>query len=130
MLKVIKNLRIKERLKLSKTLIKYVRKFVEEKVKLFEEANPTTFVAEPQDPSMFHKPKYTSMKQIKKDNHMNARISIGLLPEENDIKITNKDPGLNYVKNPRHKTYKDIKEEFRKESQEQFNKLGQFNYKG
>jgi len=98
--------------------------------RLFEEANPTTFVNEPQDPSLFYKPKYTSMKQVKKDNHVNARVSIGLLPEENDIKVVDKDPGLNYVHNPKHRTLKDIKEEFRKESHEQFEKLGQYNFKG
>lgn len=101
-----------------------------EKIKRWEDANPTTFVNEPQDPSMFYKPKYTSMKQIKKEKHVNAREAIGLLCEENDIKIVDKDPSLAYIYNPKHKTYKDIKEEYRKESKEQFEKLGQFNFKG
>ncbi len=56
-----------------------LRDFVDEKIRLFEEANPTTFVNEPKYPSMFHKPKYTSMKQIKKDQHKNIRTAIDLL---------------------------------------------------
>lgn len=87
-------------------------------------------MCEPQDPSMFYKPKYTSMKQFKQDKHIHARTSIGLLPYESDIKVVDKDPGLNYVRNPVHKTLKDIKNELRKESQDQFNKLGHYNFKG
>ena len=99
-------------------------------MKKWEDANPTTFVNEPQDPSLFYMPKYTSMKQIKKEKHVNARLSVGLLPDQNHIKILDKDPTLNYIHQPEHKTYGDIKKELKKESTDEFQKLGQFNYKG
>ncbi len=55
------------------------------------------------DPRFFNKPKYTSIKQKKKDEHVLAREKISLLPEENDIKILDRDPTLNYVYNPENK---------------------------
>ena len=99
-------------------------------MKRWDDANPTTFVNEPQDPSLNNKPKFTSIKQIKELNHLNARKSIGLLPHESHIKIQDKDPGLEYVHNPKHKTYKDIKAELKKESTDEFQKLGHYNFKG
>jgi hypothetical protein len=80
-------------------------------------------VNEPMDPRLFHKPKYASIKQIKKDNHEKAREKIGLLKEENDIKLPEKDPTLKYVENPEFKTAKELKEKYRKENMDQFNKL-------
>ena len=80
------------------------------------------------DPRFFHKPKYTSIKQIKKENHEIAREKIGLLKEENDIKTSEKDPTLKYVHNPEHRTAKDLKEKFKKENMEQFNKLANQHY--
>jgi len=81
------------------------------------------FVNEPTDPKLFHQPKYTSMRQIKKENHEAAREKIGLFKEENDIKIVDKDPSLKYVHNPEFKTAKDLKEKYRQENMDQFNKL-------
>lgn len=68
------------------------------------------------------------MKQIKKENHEIAREKIGLLKDEKDIKITDKDPGLNYVHNPEFKTLKDIKEKFKQENMEQYNILANRHY--
>ncbi len=58
------------------------------------------------------------MKQIKKDQHKNARTAISLMAEEDDIKVVDRDSGLGYIKNPKHRTLKDIKDELRKESKE------------
>lgn len=80
------------------------------------------------DPLLFNKPKYTSIKQIKKENHENARVKIGLLKEETDIKLSDKDPSLNYVYNPEFKTGKDLKHKYKKENMEQFLKLNNKHY--
>jgi hypothetical protein len=80
------------------------------------------------DPRFFYKPKYTSMNQIKKENHQKAREKIGLLKEENEIKIKDKDPTLAYVTDPEYKTAKDLKEKFKKENMDQFNKLANRHY--
>ncbi len=68
--------------------------------------------------------------KLKRINIKNARTAISLLAEEDDIKVVDKDPGLDYIKYPKHITLKDIKDELRKESKEQFNKLGHYNRKG
>jgi hypothetical protein len=80
------------------------------------------------DPRFFNKPKYTSIKQKKKDEHVLAREKIGLLPEENDIKILDRDPTLNYVYNPENKTSRDLKEKYRKENMDQFLRLNNKQY--
>ena len=97
-------------------------------MKRWDEANPQVFVNEPMDPRFFHQPKYTSMKQIKKQNHIKAREKVGLIPEETDIRIADKDPSLNYVYNPEYKTARDLKEKFKKENMDQFRKLNDKNY--
>ena len=55
---------------------------------------------------------------------MNARDKIGLLKEENDIKITDRNPSLKFVYDPEFKTAKDLKEKYKKENMDQFLKLG------
>lgn len=97
-------------------------------MKRWEEANPQVFVNEPMDPRFYHKPKYTSIKQIKRDNHVKAREKVGLLPEETDIKILDKDPSLNYVYNPENKTSRDLKEKLKKENMDNFHKLNDKHY--
>ena len=54
------------------------------------------------------KPQYTSMKDLKNKYHREARRNVGLLEYEKDIKITDKDPSLEYIYNPKHKTLEDI----------------------
>ena len=62
------------------------------------------------------------MKQIKQEQNRIAREKIGLI-EPYDIKVTNKDPGLNYVYNPEVKTKGDLQERARKENFELSKKI-------
>jgi hypothetical protein len=66
---------------------------------------------------------YQTLKEKKKKEHQQARLNCGLKETEDDIKIKDKDPSLNYVHNPKHKTYKDLKDEIRKENMEESHKL-------
>jgi len=105
-----------------------VKDDIGQKMKRWEEANPQVFVNEPMDPRFFYKPKYTSIKQIKKENHEIAREKIGLLKEENDIKIKEKDPTLKYVYDPEFKTANNLKEKYKKENMDQFLRLNNKHY--
>lgn len=80
------------------------------------------------DPLLFNKPKYTSIKQIKQENHEKAREKIGLLKDENDIRIKDKDPTLKFVYDPEFKTSKDLKQKYKKENMDQFLRLNNRHY--
>ena len=76
-----------------------------------------------------NKPLHSSQSEIKLENHRAARIKCGLEPDEKDIKDSSKDPTLQYVYNPKHKTKGDIENEFQKENLEESKKLMQMKHK-
>ena len=104
------------------------KKEINEKIKKWEEKNPPHFVSE-QIPVNKTKPLYSSMGEIRDKNHRDARIKVGLAEKENDIKITDKDPTLQYVYNPKHKTYNDVKEEMHQEDIESIKLLNSRKFK-
>jgi hypothetical protein len=103
---------------------------VEEKMRKWEEVNPTVLVSEPLNINMEYKPKYNSIKEKKEEEHKLARIECGLSEVEHDVdKRKNKELSLNYVKNPKFKTRADLKNEYRKEIMTQLNKSNNPNHK-
>jgi hypothetical protein len=100
---------------------------INDKIKLWEEKNPTQFVNEPilGSDNLKNQPLYKSMNEVKNALHKEARKRVGLDENESDIKITNKDPTLAYVYNPKHKTQKDLEADLHRENMEQSNKLAQ-----
>jgi len=104
---------------------------VEEKMKRWEEANPTVLVSEPLNINMEFKPKYNSIKDKKGELHRIARINCGLKEKEEDIDVLrkNKEISLDYVKRPKYKTRADLKKENRKEIMKQLNKSNNPNHK-
>lgn len=100
-----------------------VKKYVKEKQDLWELHNPTQVKIDPNiKRDNKDKPKFSSIKQIKENNNKIAREKIGL-SEKSDIKVTDKDPGLNYVYDPECKTKSDIKERMKKENFELSKKI-------
>lgn len=102
---------------------------ITEKQKKWDEKNPPHFISEPLNINSQNKPLYQSMDQIKNKLHRESRIKAGLTEEEKDIKITDKDPTLEYVYNPKHKTAKDLQDEIHKENLEQMKKLNSKKHK-
>jgi hypothetical protein len=49
---------------------------------------------------LIEKPQYTSINQKKEEDKCNARKKAGLTDTLVDIKVTSKDPTLNYIQNP------------------------------
>jgi hypothetical protein len=88
-----------------------VKHEIDGKMKKWEDANPNVLINEPLNINTNFQPKYTSMKQKKDELHKISRINCGLKENEDDIKIKDKDPGLNYIYNPKHRTTKDLKKE-------------------
>lgn len=100
-----------------------IKKYVKEKQDLWELHNPTQVKIDQnvkQDNKT--KPKFSSIKQIKEHNNKIAREKIGLT-DKSDIKITNKDPGLNYIYDPECRTKNDLKERMKKENFELSKKI-------
>ena len=107
------------------------KKEVNDKIKKWEEENPIKFINEEQDLSNLTRvhPKYTSIKQIKDEEHRKARIKCGLEPIETQIKDIHHDPTLEYVYNPKHKTKKDLDDEIKRENLEESKKLMNITHK-
>ena len=76
-----------------------------------------------------NKPLHSSQSEIKLEKHRAARIKCGLEPEEKDIKDSSKDPTLQYVYDPKHKTKRDLEEEINKENLEESKRLMQMKHK-
>lgn len=90
---------------------------------LWEKHNPTQIVIESQKPrSDSHKPKFTSMKQVKLEKDRIAREKLGMT-DRTDIKVVDKDPSLTYVYNPDIRTKGDIQERMKKENYELSKKI-------
>jgi len=69
-------------------------------------------------------PKYTSIKQIKEEQKRNQREKCGLSPETTDNRNnTINPPSLEYVYNPKHKTKKDVNDDYHKENFSESKKL-------
>lgn len=102
---------------------------INQKIKAWEEKNPPHFVVDTIDINLNKKPLYTSMEQIRDKMHRDARLNVGLSERENDIKITDKDPTLQYVYNPKHRTQQDLKDEIHRENMEQSKKLNSIVHK-
>ena len=69
-------------------------------------------------------PKYTSMKQIKEEQKRNQRQKCGLNPETTDNRNnTINPPSLEYIYNPKHKTKKEVKDDYHKENFSESKKL-------
>lgn len=99
------------------------KKYVGEKIALWEKHNPTQVVIETYKPRTESiKPKFTSMKQIKEEKLRLARESLGMT-ERTDIKIVDKDPSLKYVYDPEIKTKGDLYERTRKDNFELSKKI-------
>ena len=81
---------------------------INEKILNWEKQHPQKLISETLPVDIRIKPKYTSMKDLKNKYHRESRKKVGLLEFEQDIKITDKDPSLEYVDNPKHKTLEDI----------------------
>ena len=107
------------------------KKEINDKIKKWEEENPTKFINEEQDLANLTRvhPKYTSIQQIKDEEHRNARIKCGLEPVETHIKDIHHDPTLEYVYNPKHRTKKDLIDEIKRENLEESKKLMNMNHK-
>ena len=107
------------------------KKEINDKIKKWEEENPTKFINEEQDLANLTRvhPKYTSIQQIKDEEHRNARIKCGLEPVETHIKDIHHDPTLEYVYNPKHKTKGDLEKEIKRENLEESKKLMNMNHK-
>ena len=71
-----------------------------------------------------NKPKYTSMNQIKSEKIKLQRIKCGLNPQTTDNRnnVINP-PSLEYIYNPKHKTKKDIEDDYHKENYSESKKL-------
>ena len=81
---------------------------INEKILNWEKNHPQKLMIETLPIDIKIKPQYTSMKDLKNKYHREARRNVGLLEYEKDIKITDKDPSLEYIYNPKHKTLEDI----------------------
>ena len=69
-------------------------------------------------------PKYTSMKQIKEEQKRNQRQKCGLNPETTDNRSnTINPPSLEYIYNPKHKTKKEVEDDYHKENFSESKKL-------
>ena len=118
----LKNLRKKENVK-----------NINDKMAEWERTHPTRFYSgqivgdsnKPKKP-----PKFTSVTQIKAEKDRNNRIKCGLNPETTDNRNnTKKPPSLEYVYNPKHKTKREIEEDFHKENFSESKKLSLKNHK-
>ena len=96
---------------------------INEKILNWEKNHPQKLMIETLPIDNKIKPKYTSMKDLKNKYHREARRNVGLLEYEKDIKITDKDPSLEYIYNPKHKTFEDILFDRKKENIEKSNIL-------
>jgi len=69
-------------------------------------------------------PKYTSMEQIKAEKIKQQRIKCGLDPISSDNRNNTKNPpSLEYIYNPKHKTKKEISDDYHKENYSESKKL-------
>ena len=76
------------------------------------------------------RPKYTSMNQIKQEKIKQQRIKCGLSPLTSDNRNnTVNPPSLEYIYNPKHKTKKEIDEDFHKENFSESKKLAMIKHK-
>ena len=105
------------------------KKEINEKILNWEKNHPQKLMIETLPIDNKIKPKYTSMKDLKNKYHREARRNVGLLEYEKDIKITDKDPSLEYVYNPKHKTLEDILFDRHKENLEISNILNSRKHK-
>ena len=101
---------------------------INQKLKEWDIKNPPHFVNEPINVSS-NKPLYQSVEEIRNKMHREARLKAGLSENETDIKVTNKDPTLAYIYNPKHRTAKDIQIDFHKENLEESKKLNSLKHK-
>ena len=75
-------------------------------------------------------PKYTSMTQIHSEKNRKQREKCGLNPEVSDNRNNTKNPpSLEYIYDPKHKTKKDIDDDFHKENYEESKKLSMRKHK-
>lgn len=102
---------------------------IDDKIKNWEQAHPTVYINDDVNNLSKTIPKYSSMKQIKDDLHKKARSNCGLKAIEDDVKMYHKDPSLEYIYSPNHKTRKDLKEVIKQENMEQSKKLSQIHHK-
>ena len=91
---------------------------INSKMKNYEKNHPYKVVQEYYNIENKTKPLYSSINEIKDKKHRDARIKAGLSEKETDIKITDKDPTLEYVYSPKHKTKEDIRKDLLKESKD------------
>ncbi len=92
------------------------------KIKKYEQENPTVFINEP---SKIHNTgrKNPSINEIKAEKHRQARIACGLKEYEEETRPVHKIPTLEYVYDPKHKNAKDIKDEIHRENKEKIEKF-------
>lgn len=90
---------------------------INEKIKHWETTHPKELKTETANYHSDYKPPFNSMHEIKDDHHRKSRIKCGLDEYESVIK-DNKPLTLNYVENPKHRTYKDIQNDRHKENLE------------
>ena len=76
------------------------------------------------------KPKYTSVNQIKEEKIKQERIKCGLSPHTSDNRNnTINPPSLEYIYNPKHKTKKEIDDDYHKENFSESKKLANKKHK-
>ena len=97
------------------------KKDVTKKIDHWEKNHPLKIFHEFHTIEYKKKPKFTSVNQIKKKNHEEARKKAGLNPDETDISFK-KNPSLEYIYSPKFKTVEDIKK-FLKQEKSDFSKI-------
>ena len=99
---------------LKKYRYQQTKKDITQKMDNWEKIHPLKTFHESYAIEYFKKPKFTSVKQIKKNFHEECRKKAGLNPCETEVSYK-KSPSLSYVNSPIHKTAGDIKNALRQE---------------
>ena len=84
------------------------KKEVAEKMDTWEKMHPLKTFHQSYATDYKNKPRFSSVSQIKKKDHEEARKKAGLSPNETEINFK-EGPTLKYVYSPKHKTAEDIK---------------------
>ncbi|MCQ2820963.1 MAG: hypothetical protein MJ252_27205 [archaeon] len=90
---------------------------INQKIKRWETEHPNELQAEPLNYHSDYKPPFNSMQEKKDLNHRQCRLKCGLNEYESLIKENNP-PSLEYIENPKHKTFRDIEADRHKENLE------------
>lgn len=97
-------------------------------MKKWMDANPSSYVSEPINVDTHKEPLFKSIKDKRRAEYETAREKAGLLSVEQEIS-DKKLPTLNYVEKPKHQTFRDIKEDRKRENMEEFKKLANQKHK-